>query len=83
MELPSANEASMVRTAVSNLEERFATIDHDRIASTVERRVQERCANARITTFIGIIAEREARAELELDLVQSDDEASKSASSSR
>lgn len=82
MKLPLANEASIVRTAVSNLEERFANIEHDRIASTVERRVQERYANARITTFVGIIAERDARAELERELVQRED-SSKSAASSR
>jgi hypothetical protein len=86
VEIPTADEASMVRAAVSNLEERFATIDHDRIASTVQRRVQERCANARVTTFVGIIAEREARAEL--DLVQAECEelehgASRSDSGSR
>ncbi len=82
MKLPLANEASIVRTAVSNLEERFANIEHDRTASTVERRVQERYANARITTFVGIIAERDARAELERELVQRED-SSKSAASSR
>jgi hypothetical protein len=68
MELHSATEASMIRSAVSNLAERFTTVDQARIESTVERRVQERRANARITTYVGIIAEREARAELERDL---------------
>jgi hypothetical protein len=58
----------MVRAAVSNLSRRFTTVDQARIESAVERRVQARCANARVTTFVGIIAEREARDDLERSL---------------
>lgn len=67
MELGSTSEDAMVRGAVSHLAERLATVDEERIESTVRRYVEQRCANARVTTFVGILAERGARNELERD----------------
>jgi hypothetical protein len=55
----------MVRVAVEHLADRFESIDRSRIESTVRRVVRDWFARARIKIFVGIIAERRARAELE------------------
>ena len=56
---------AIVRVAAAHLADRFASVDAERIEATVRRHVEERCANARVTNFVGILAERDARAELE------------------
>jgi hypothetical protein len=65
MELQAPNEESMIRIAVSDLDDRFASLDHSRIEAVARRLVGEWFARARVKTFVGIIAERHARAELQ------------------
>jgi hypothetical protein len=65
MELQAPDEEAMVRGAVADLDDRFATIDRSRIEGTVRRLVHEWCARSRVKSFVGIIAERHAREELE------------------
>ena len=65
MELQPSDEESIVRTAVADLGRRFATVDRSRIETTVRRRVGDLFAGARVKTYVGIIAERHAREELQ------------------
>ena len=55
----------MIKVAVADLEDRFASIDTSHIEATVRRLVNDAFADARVKTFVGIIAERRARAELQ------------------
>jgi len=64
MDLNAPDEESMIRAAVAGLGSRFASMDRSRIESVVQRLVREWFATARVKTFVGIIAERHARAEL-------------------
>ena len=64
MELQGPDEETMVKVAVADLDDRFESIDRPRIEATVRRLVREWLARARVKTFVGIIAERHARAEL-------------------
>ncbi len=59
------DEQAMVRAAIANLVDRFA-IDPNEVESTVQRLVREWFERARVKTFVGIIAERHARTELQL-----------------
>jgi hypothetical protein len=54
----------MVKVAVADLDDRFRSIDRPRIEATVRRFVRDLLARARVKTFVGIFAERRARAEL-------------------
>jgi len=65
MDLQAPDEESMVRGAVADLDHRFASLDRSRIEATVRRLVHDWFISARIKTFVGIIAERYARSELE------------------
>jgi|HubBroStandDraft_2_1064218.scaffolds.fasta_scaffold1940966_1 hypothetical protein len=65
MELQTPDEDTMVKGATAHLGDRFPTVASSRIESTVRRFVREWRARARIKVFVGIIAERHARAELE------------------
>jgi len=65
MELQPSDEESIVRVAVADLGRRFAPVDRSRIETTVRRRVGELFAEARVKTYVGIIAERHARDELQ------------------
>jgi hypothetical protein len=58
------DEEAMIRAAVANLGDRFA-IDAREIEATVRRFVTEWFECARVKTFVGIIAERHARMELQ------------------
>lgn len=58
------DEEAMVRAAVANLVDSFA-IDAREIEATVRRFVTEWFERARVKTFVGIIAERHARMELQ------------------
>ena len=51
----------MVRVAVADLGRRFTAVDSVRIETTVRRRVGELLPQARVKTFVGVIAERQAR----------------------
>lgn len=64
MELRTPDEETMIRVAVADLDDQFRSIDRSRIETTVRRLVHEWLARARIKTFVGIIAERNARVEL-------------------
>ena len=57
----------MVRVAVDNLDDELGTVDRDRIEGTVRRLVHDWIGRARVKIFVGIIAERHARRELEQD----------------
>ena len=65
MELQTPDEETMVRSAVADLDDRFSSIDTIRIESTVRRLVRTWFARARVKNFVGIIAERHAREELQ------------------
>jgi hypothetical protein len=65
MELQAPDEESLVRVAVENLADRFDSIERSRIESTVRRVVRDWLTRARVKVFVGIIAERGARAELQ------------------
>jgi hypothetical protein len=65
MELQPSDEESMVRVAVADLGRRFAGVDESRIETTVRRYVHEWLARARVKTFVGVIAQRHAREELQ------------------
>ena len=60
----ASDEEAMVRAAVANLADHFAIDAHD-IETTVRRFVGEWFERARVKTFVGIIAERHARMELQ------------------
>ena len=64
MDVPKPDQEAMVRVAVADLDDRFATIDRDRIESTVRRQVRDWFACSRVKAFVGVIAERHAREEL-------------------
>lgn len=66
MELQAPDEEAMIRVAVADLADRFGSIDTSRIDVIVRRLVSEWFARARVKTYVGIIAERHARAELQL-----------------
>ena len=68
MELQAPTEEAMVKVAVAHLDERFPAIETPRIEATVRRSVDECYAKARVKNFVGIIAERSARAELQQPL---------------
>ena len=55
----------MVRVAVADLDIRFTSVDHSRIESTVRRIVHDWLGRARVKTFVGVIAARQARSEIE------------------
>jgi hypothetical protein len=65
MELQALDEESMVRVAVADLDDRFVSVERSRIEGTVRRLVHEWFERARVKNFVGIIAERHARAELQ------------------
>jgi hypothetical protein len=65
MELQAPDEESMIRVAVADLDDRFASIDRSRIEGTVRRLVHEWFTRAHVKLFVGIIAERHARTELQ------------------
>lgn len=67
MELHTPDEETMVKVAVADLDDRFESIDRSKIETTVRRLVHELLARARVKTFVGILAERRARAELRRD----------------
>ena len=65
MNLQPPNEETMVKVAVADLKDEFAAVDKSRIEATVRRLVHSWFTRARVKSFVGIIAERHARAELE------------------
>jgi hypothetical protein len=65
VELSEPDEATAVRVAVAHLDARFPSLDRDEIESVVRPRVRDRFEHSRIKSFIGILAERDARTELE------------------
>ena len=65
MELQPSDEESIVRVAIADLGRRFASVDPSRIETTVRRYVHEWLARARVKTFVGVIAQRHAREELQ------------------
>jgi hypothetical protein len=65
MELQALNEETMIKIAVANLEDRFATVDRPNIEATVRRFVIDEYARAHVKNFVGVIAERRARIELQ------------------
>ena len=66
-----SDREAMVRAAVANLVDRFA-VDAREIETTVRRFVTEWFAQARVKTFVGIIAERHALMELQRIPVQNE-----------
>lgn len=58
------DEAKIARVVTAHLDARFPSVGTEQIEAIAERRVHERFAHARIKNFVGILAERDARAEL-------------------
>ena len=65
MDLQARDEEAMVRVAVADLDGRFPSLDATRIEVTVRRHVREWFGRARVKAFVGIVAERHARQELQ------------------
>ena len=65
MELEGSNDDIAVRIATAALADQFARLERSHIEATVQRHLDELHARARVTTFIGIFAERHAREELQ------------------
>jgi hypothetical protein len=65
MDLQPPDEETMVRVAVADLENRLEAVEPARIEATVRRNVHALFTRARVKSFVGIIAERHAQAELE------------------
>ena len=63
-ETPPPDENAMVKAAVADLEHQFDDVDPARIEETVRKHMDKRFAQARVKTYVGIFAERDARAEL-------------------
>ena len=64
MDPQAPDEETMVKVAVTDLDDRFESIARSRIEATVRPLVRDLLARARVKTFVGIIAERRAKAEL-------------------
>ena len=64
-ELLSPDEKTLVKVAVADLGDRFPSLGHSRIERVVSREVHRWFVRARIKTYVGIIAGREARSDLE------------------
>ncbi|HTK15908.1 MAG TPA: hypothetical protein VL769_05900 [Acidimicrobiia bacterium] len=64
MDMQAPDEETMVKVAVADLDDRFESIDRSKIETTVRRLVHELFARSRVKSFVGILAERRARAEL-------------------
>jgi hypothetical protein len=68
MELKPPSEDAMVHTASAGLERRFPTVSKPRIEDVVRRWIRKLRARSRVQAFIGILAERRARAELQREI---------------
>ena len=68
MELQAPDEESIITVVVTNLQCRFGSLHRRTIEAVVRRVVREVLATANVTSFIGIIAERGAQAELQRTL---------------
>jgi hypothetical protein len=64
MDMQAPDEETMVKVAVADLDDRFESIDRSKIETTVRRLVHELFTRSRVKSFVGILAERRARAEL-------------------
>jgi hypothetical protein len=64
VELKAPDEDAMIRAAVAELEDQFDDVDTPVIDAVVRRHMDRRFAESRVKTYIGIFAERDARAEL-------------------
>ena len=65
MKSSDPDEASIVRVAVTHLDTRFPSLSTSQIESVVRPRVHDRLEHSRVKNFVGILAERDARTELE------------------
>jgi hypothetical protein len=70
MELQAPSEEAMIKVAVADLDERFVSIDRSRIERTVRRLVHEWFQHSRVKNFVGIIAQRHARSELQESVLE-------------
>ena len=70
MELQVPDEEAVIKVAVADLDARFASIDRSRIEGTVRRIVHEWFERSRVKNFVGVIAERHARTELEQGVLE-------------
>jgi hypothetical protein len=70
MELQTPDEEALIKVAVADLDGRFASIDRRRIEGTVRRIVHEWFERSRVKNFVGIIAERQARTELQQSVLE-------------
>jgi hypothetical protein len=65
MDLQAPSEELMVKVGVAHLVDRLPTVERSRIESTIRRVVHDWYSHARVKIFVGIIAERHARTELQ------------------
>jgi hypothetical protein len=64
MDPQAPDEETMVKVAVTDLDDRFESIERSKIEATVRPLVRDLLARAQVKTFVGIIAERRAKTEL-------------------
>ena len=64
MELKAPDEDAMIKAAVAVLDGQFDAVDTPVIDAVVRRHMDKRLSHSRIKTYVGIFAERDARAEL-------------------
>jgi hypothetical protein len=65
VELSEPDEATIVRVAAAHLDPQFPSVDTRKVESVVRGHVRNRLQQARIRNFVGILAERDARADLQ------------------
>ena len=70
MKLQAPDEEAMIKVAVADLDDRFASIDRTRIEGAVRRLVHEWFERSHVKNFVGIIAERHARTELQQSVLE-------------
>jgi hypothetical protein len=58
------DEEKIARVVTEHLDARFPSMAREQVEAVAHRRVHDRYVHARIKNFVGIIAERDARAEL-------------------
>ena len=68
MDLASQDEAAMAKVAARDLQEQFVEVNPDDVDTLVQQLVHRRYEAARVKTFVGVLAARDARAEIKRQL---------------
>lgn len=68
MDLGAQDETAMAQLAARDLQQQFTEVNADDVDALVREFVQRRFEAARIKAFVGVLAERDARAEIKRQL---------------